>query len=91
MPTAEERLHLRLEADKEHELGRPGDELAQGVAGEPGLESLRECLLHLHARWYPLHGVVGSFLRPFRTVRCGYRKDTLRRSILTPSIGRHRL
>ena len=58
---AEERLHLRLEADLEHELGRPGDELAQGVAGDDSLERLRECLLHLDTRWYPLHGVGSPF------------------------------
>lgn len=57
----EERLDLRLEAGLEQELGRPGDKLAQGVAGESGLEALCTRLLHLEARWYPLHGVGSPF------------------------------
>jgi len=59
-----------LEANLEHELGGPGDELTQKVAGESGLEVLCERLLHLNARWYPLYGVVGSFLGPLGTIRC---------------------
>lgn len=30
----------------------------------------------------------GSILRPLGTVRCGYRKDTLRRFVFTPVVGR---
>jgi len=51
MTASQEGLHLLFQADLEQQLGRLGDQLAQRVASEPGLETLSECLLHLDARW----------------------------------------
>lgn len=57
----EEGLDLLLQADLEHQLGGAGDELMQRVAGITGLQLCSQRLLHLDARWYPLHGVVAPF------------------------------
>jgi len=79
---------LLLEADLEHVLRRPGDELAEGVAQRGSLELGGQGFPHLAARWYPLHGVGAPFSVPWDgPVR--HRKGTLRLSIFTPKIGHH--
>jgi len=79
---------LLLEADLEHVLRRPGDELAEGVAQRGSLELGGQGFPHPGARWYPLHGVGAPFSVPWDgPVR--HRKGTLRLSIFTPKIGHH--
>ncbi len=59
--SAEDGVQLLFHADLGRELGRPANELPQGVASEPGFEILSQYLLHLDTRWYSLHGVGPPF------------------------------
>lgn len=53
-----------LRANLEQVLGRPADELPEGVAGEPGLEISRQGFPHVATRWHPLLGVGPPFSVP---------------------------
>jgi len=78
-----------LHAELEDVLGRPADELPEGMIGKAGLEVAGQGFSHRGARWYSLHGV-GAPL----SVREGQPglhtgKGTLRPFVLRPGKGCH--